>query len=191
VEKKYLITGCLIGMFIILLVYAPTQTQTEKEYDPWADINDDGKIDVKDIYYLASIYGTTGDPARNVTIVNFPLDEEGNFKIVNVRRTVTIPVVINKTVYVGSEPQLIGEIDVDGFRKATVFISIQQHPDMGITLAWSAYNISYPFYYIEIPWDQYETGYRCEIWGPTLEFYTKYAGYEGYVTITIIVYLMK
>ena len=81
-ERKYLITGCLIGMFIILLVYVPiTQTQTEKEYDPWADINDDGKIDVKDIYYLASIYGTTGDPTKNVNVTNWPTDEQGNLKV--------------------------------------------------------------------------------------------------------------
>ena len=68
-KVKTFIVGCLIGMFVALLIYTPiSQTQTEKQYDPWADMNDDGKIDVKDIYYLASIYGTTGDPNKPVVI---------------------------------------------------------------------------------------------------------------------------
>ena len=72
-KVKTFIIGCLTGMFVALLIYAPiSQTQTEKQYDPWADMNDDGKIDVKDIYYLASIYGTTGDPTKNVNVTNWP-----------------------------------------------------------------------------------------------------------------------
>ena len=103
-ERKYLITGCLIGMFIILLVYAPiTQTQTEKEYDPWADINDDGKIDVKDIYYLASIYGTTGDPAKNVTI-NHKVQLYNFSKVIPPRGIVSF------------------NISAAGFRQATIII---------------------------------------------------------------------
>jgi hypothetical protein len=41
-------------------------------YDPWADINDDGKIDMKDIAYTARLFDTSGDPAKNVTVTNWP-----------------------------------------------------------------------------------------------------------------------
>ena len=41
-------------------------------YDPWADLNDDGKIDMKDIGYEAKLFGTMGDPTKNVTVTNWP-----------------------------------------------------------------------------------------------------------------------
>lgn len=45
---------------------------TASQYDPWADINDDGKIDIKDIAYTAKLFGTLGDPTKNVTVTNWP-----------------------------------------------------------------------------------------------------------------------
>jgi uncharacterized coiled-coil protein SlyX len=39
------------------------------EYDPWADINDDGKIDMKDIGYMARLFGTTGDPTNKTALL--------------------------------------------------------------------------------------------------------------------------
>ncbi len=45
---------------------------TASQYDPWADINEDGKIDIKDIAYTAKLYGTLGDPTKNVTVTNWP-----------------------------------------------------------------------------------------------------------------------
>jgi hypothetical protein len=39
----------------------PTRSQIGA-YDPWADINDDGKIDVYDIGHLARLFGATGGP---------------------------------------------------------------------------------------------------------------------------------
>jgi hypothetical protein len=38
-------------------------------YDPWADINDDGIIDIYDLVNMANKYGATGDPTKNVTII--------------------------------------------------------------------------------------------------------------------------
>lgn len=43
------------------------------EYDPWLDINDDGKIDIKDIAASARAFGTLGDPTKNVTVTNWPV----------------------------------------------------------------------------------------------------------------------
>ena len=41
-------------------------------YDPWADINEDGRIDMRDIAYEASLFGSSGDPTKNVTVMNWP-----------------------------------------------------------------------------------------------------------------------
>ena len=32
------------------------------EYDSWKDLNDDGEIDIDDLYLLANQYGTSGEP---------------------------------------------------------------------------------------------------------------------------------
>jgi hypothetical protein len=37
-------------------------------YDPWSDIDDSGKIDMKDIGNVAARFMTSGDSAKNVTI---------------------------------------------------------------------------------------------------------------------------
>jgi hypothetical protein len=48
-------------------------------YDPWADINEDGQIEMKDIAYSARLYGSSGDPTKNVTVTNWPLS--GNINL--------------------------------------------------------------------------------------------------------------
>ena len=71
-KVKTFIVGCLIGMFVALLIYTPiSQTQTERQYDPWADINDDRIIDMKDIGYLCKLYTTAGDPTKPIEIVGY------------------------------------------------------------------------------------------------------------------------
>jgi hypothetical protein len=40
-------------------------------YDPWADINDDGNINMKDIGYAARLFGAVGDPKKPVVIEEF------------------------------------------------------------------------------------------------------------------------
>lgn len=47
-----------------------------KDYDPFADVNGneslgypDGKIDIRDIAYVASKFGTTGNSTRNVSVI--------------------------------------------------------------------------------------------------------------------------
>lgn len=45
-----------------------TRSMIPYVYDPWADINDDGKIDIKDISYVAKLFGTyTTDTPMNKT----------------------------------------------------------------------------------------------------------------------------
>jgi hypothetical protein len=60
----------------------PTRSSSNSlPYDPWVDLNGDGKIDIYDITWAAELYDTSGDPTRNVNVTNLPLDEYGNLKI--------------------------------------------------------------------------------------------------------------
>jgi hypothetical protein len=38
------------------------ETASVGEYDPWVDLNDDGKIDIYDVALAARLFGTTGEP---------------------------------------------------------------------------------------------------------------------------------
>lgn len=50
-------------------------------YEPWYDLDENGKIDIFDVVRIAGTYGTTGDPGKNVNVTNFPLDEQGNLLV--------------------------------------------------------------------------------------------------------------
>ena len=63
-------TFCLTAtLFMILPIRS---NPSAGQYDPWADVNDDGKIDMYDIAYAARAFGTSGDTTKNVTIVPHP-----------------------------------------------------------------------------------------------------------------------
>jgi len=57
---------------MLAVVLYPQITSSTSEYDPWLDINDDGKIRVDDILSVALAYGSDGDSTKNVTVTNFP-----------------------------------------------------------------------------------------------------------------------
>jgi hypothetical protein len=62
-------TFCLTAsMFMV----TTSRSQTGSEYDPWADYNADGVIDIFDIVPVALTFGTAGDSTKNVTITNWP-----------------------------------------------------------------------------------------------------------------------
>lgn len=54
----------------VLLVSPFVVGLTSSQYDPWADINGDGKIDIYDVAYTARAFGSSGDPAKNITVAN-------------------------------------------------------------------------------------------------------------------------
>jgi len=61
-DKKNLL-GVLLAfcLTIVLLLAIPTRSNpTIGEYDPWADFNDDGTIDMYDVGYTARLYGAAG-----------------------------------------------------------------------------------------------------------------------------------
>jgi len=113
-RERYFIVGCLIGVLIATLLYAPL-SGSEKlyslqygeagtgEYDPWLDINDDGKINVEDSIAIWQAYGTTGDPTKPVTI-NHKVQLYNFSKVIAPRGTVSF------------------NISVAGFKQATIII---------------------------------------------------------------------
>lgn len=64
-------TFCLTATLFMIM---PTRSSSaERQYNPWCDINDDGQIDmINDIRSVAILFGTTGDPTKNVNVTNWP-----------------------------------------------------------------------------------------------------------------------
>jgi len=75
-----LATFCLVStMFIVLPRSAQNLVSTASalsQYDPWCDINHDGKINILDVVAVTSRYGTTGDPALNISVTNWPTSHD-------------------------------------------------------------------------------------------------------------------
>ena len=71
-KKRYIIIASGIMSILLgsLLVNNVILAQTgSSEYDPWADINDDGIIDMYDLAYLGKLYGTTGTPINKTALL--------------------------------------------------------------------------------------------------------------------------
>jgi len=68
--KNYLVAVLLSSMIIALMFIPMSGSQTTAQYDPWADINDDGIINLKDTVYTILLFNTKGDPT-NVNVTNW------------------------------------------------------------------------------------------------------------------------
>jgi hypothetical protein len=60
-------TFCLTSIIFLII---PVHSYTPYTYDPWLDVNDDGKINLVDTFTTDLAYGTTGDPTKPVTVTN-------------------------------------------------------------------------------------------------------------------------
>jgi hypothetical protein len=68
-----LFTLIMGSLFLVNVSVSDFPPAPEGEYSPWGDLNDDGIINIFDIVWLSSRYGTTGTPL-NVTELLLELD---------------------------------------------------------------------------------------------------------------------
>jgi hypothetical protein len=78
--KNYFVAVILTGLMLALAFnhLAGSQTSPSAQYDPWADLNDDGKISMDEIVRMCELFGTTGDPTKNVNVTNWPYMQNVN-----------------------------------------------------------------------------------------------------------------
>jgi hypothetical protein len=67
--KIYLIATMLSAIVLALIFVPMSGSQITFQYDPWADINDNGKIDGTDITYICRLFGTAGDPINKTALL--------------------------------------------------------------------------------------------------------------------------
>jgi len=75
-SKKHIVIAVLASFCLTstLFMILPTRSQSDDlEYNPWADLNEDGIIDIYDVVGVTGIYETTGTPVKNVNVTNWPL----------------------------------------------------------------------------------------------------------------------
>jgi len=68
---KQFATATLFAAVLLAVAFTPVASQQTAPYDPWADTNDDGKIDIKDLAYASLRYGMLGNPTKPVTISTY------------------------------------------------------------------------------------------------------------------------
>lgn len=69
-RKKSLAVLVAFCLAATLFLAIPTRSSpTANEYDPWADINDDGKINMYDIGYTAQRFGASGEPINKTDLL--------------------------------------------------------------------------------------------------------------------------
>lgn len=59
-----------------VFMVVPTRSADDPNWDPWADIKEDGTVDIYDAITLANAYGSSGDTPRNVNVVNWPVTNQ-------------------------------------------------------------------------------------------------------------------
>lgn len=106
--RKDLIIAVLLTFCLAATLFMVAATKSQ-EYDPWADLNGDGKINILDVTGMTSIYGMSGDATRNVTIAK---------RVNKLAYTLVFPV--NPGVGVRTP-----WIAVDGYSKVTICIFFQ------------------------------------------------------------------
>ena len=75
--RNFMAATLLTALMLALLFIPMSGSQASKQYDPWMDINDDGRIDMRDITQLCINFMATGDPTKNVTVSGY------GFKVLN------------------------------------------------------------------------------------------------------------
>jgi len=65
-----LATFCLtMTLFVVIPTKSASTTDINPEYDPWYDLNDDGRIDILDLVSASHKYGATGMPINKTALL--------------------------------------------------------------------------------------------------------------------------
>jgi hypothetical protein len=64
---------CLALVCVLVAPMLLISVSSSATYDPWADLDESGDIDIFDVVTLAGSYQTTGDPTKNVNVTNWPV----------------------------------------------------------------------------------------------------------------------
>jgi hypothetical protein len=64
-----LATFCLTST---LFMAVASRSADSPNWDPWADIKEDGTVDIYDAITLANAFGSSGDTPKNVNVTNWP-----------------------------------------------------------------------------------------------------------------------
>jgi hypothetical protein len=87
VSRKDLLIVAVLAfcLTIILFVTLPTKSSTDGvEYDPWADIDDSGAVNIVDITKVARAFGTAGDPTKPMQIEGYQWSENATSFVLDV-----------------------------------------------------------------------------------------------------------
>ena len=141
-EKKDLIVAVLATfcLSVTLFTILPTKSAT---YDPWADLSGNGKIDIYDVVDVTSIYGTTGNSTKNVTVTNWPstiIPKDSTFAYFSdVQYLLPLPdfhyLWVSEYLSTGGFRQITVHIYTNASVSVDVFQDLQtQHPASGTTM---------------------------------------------------------
>jgi hypothetical protein len=129
-NKKDVIVTVLATFCLTVTLFSLAPVRSNLPYDPWSDIDENGKIDMKDIANVASQFSTSGDPARNVMIAG-----HANYLAYNVST------VVSATSFHASE-----WISVGGYSKISICLHTTASSNSYVL---QAKHIGGPIFYVE------------------------------------------
>ena len=62
------VTNIVLSVVLLSSLFYVGVTSSIGVYDPWADYDQDGDVDIFDVVPIGDAYGTEGDSTRNVTV---------------------------------------------------------------------------------------------------------------------------
>jgi len=72
IKRKYVVIGFLALCLTVTLLLSVTITSSENVYDPWADINGDGFVNVVDLGLMSDAWLTEGNPIPRQGNISIP-----------------------------------------------------------------------------------------------------------------------
>jgi len=111
--KNYLVAVLLCSMILALTFIQNSGSQASKQYDPWMDINDDGRIDMRDITQLCINFMATGDPTKNVNVTNWPPIQKVEVALAHYDYFGSVSVKAGNYTYLW--------FDIEGYRQVSVY----------------------------------------------------------------------